>query len=262
MIDWERKPGFDLSGQRALLVGAANPATRAIALAFAEAGSDVAIAAATSDGDEVMEAKRIARAVEGMGRASLSHAWDVSLPKNVQVSMRQVVKDFGVPNILVYNAEAMAPAPFAKVADSELARHHDVNAGGPFYCARQFARELPEGTAGRMIFLTSVLAERGLPGLAAYTATRASVAGLVAALSQELGPAGITANAIAMGWMEWTPGRGPSDIGQNRLLRYIPLKRFGTAADVAGLALLLASGAAGFINGQVFHVDGGVAAHL
>jgi NAD(P)-dependent dehydrogenase (short-subunit alcohol dehydrogenase family) len=62
--------------------------------------------------------------------------------------------------------------------------------------------------------------------------------------------------------MDWTPGRGSADIGENRLLRYIPLKRFGTAADVAGLALLLASDAAGFINGQVFHVDGGVSQHL
>jgi NAD(P)-dependent dehydrogenase (short-subunit alcohol dehydrogenase family) len=262
MIDWERKPGFDLTGKRALIVGAGNPASRAIALGFAEAGADVAIASATPDGDEVMEAKRVAKAVAAAGRQSLAHGWDVSLPKNVQVSLRQVVKDFGAPSILVYNADVAAMARIEKAADSEYARQQDINAGGAFLCARGFLRELPEGSAGRIILLSSVLAERGMPGLAAYTATRASLAGLVAALSQESAPRGVTANCISLGWMDWTPGRGPADIGQNRLLRYIPMKRFGTADDVAGLALLLASDAAGFMNGQVYHVDGGVSAHL
>jgi 3-oxoacyl-[acyl-carrier protein] reductase len=262
MSDWERSPAFDLSGRRALVLGAANPAARAIALAFAEAGADVAIASASLDGDEVMEAKRISRAVTGMGRKSLAHAWDVSLPTNVQVSLRQVVKEFGAPSVLVYNAEHTAAGPLTKLSDGEFARLQNVNASGPLYAARSFLKELPEGTPGRIIFLTSVLAERGMPGLAGYTASRSSISGLVAALSQECGPRGVTANAIAMGWMDWTPGRGPADIGQNRLLRYIPLKRFGTADDVAGLALLLASDSAGFFSGQVFHVDGGVSSHL
>ena len=262
MSDWERKPGFDLAGKRAIIVGCANPAARAIALGFAEAGADVAIASATTDGDEVMEAKRISKAVTELGRQSLAHAWDVTLPTNVQVSLRQVVKDFGAPSILVYNADAPLATPLTKVSDSEFARVQNINASGPFYAARSFTRELGEDTAGRIIVVMSILGERGMPGLAAYTTARASQAGLVAALSQELGPRGITTNGIATGWMDWTPGRGSADIGENRLLRYIPLKRFGTAADVAGLALLLASDAAGFINGQVFHVDGGVSQHL
>jgi 3-oxoacyl-[acyl-carrier protein] reductase len=262
MSDWERQPAWSLEGKRALIVGSANPAARAIALGLAEAGADVAIASASTEGEAVMEAKRISKAVADMGRSTLAHAWDVTLPTNIQVSLRQVVKEFGAPSILVYNAEASVPGPLAKVSDSEFARMQNINATGALSTSRSFLRELPEGEAGRVIFITSVLAERGMPGLAGYATSRSSLKGLMVSLSQEYGPRGVTANCISLGWMDWTPGRGPSDIGQNRLLRYIPLKRFGTAEDVAGLALLLASDAGGFLSGQVFHVDGGVSAHL
>lgn len=262
MTDWDRKPGFDLTGKRALVVGAGSPAARAIALGFAEAGADVAVASATLDGDEIMDAKRLSKTIAGMGRATMSQGWDVTLPTNIQVGLRQVVKDFGKPSIIVYAADATAAGPITRVTDTEFARLMNVNTTGAFSTARSFFKEHPAGTNGRLIYVTSLLGERGMPNLSAYAASKAGVAGLVAALAQEGGPLGITANAIATGWMDWTPGRGPADIGQNRLLRYIPLKRFGTGDDVAGLALLLASDAASFLNGQVFHVDGGVAGHL
>lgn len=262
MADWERKPGFDLAGKKAIVVGFANPAGLAIARALAEAGADVACASSTLDGDEVMAAKRASRAVAGLGRATLSHAWDVTLPTNVQVGLRQVTREFGAPSILVYNADAELPRPLAKVGDAEFGRLQQVNASGTFYAARSFSRGLPAGTPGRLIYITSILAERGIGWNSAYAASKAAISGLVAGLSQELGPAGVTVNAIATGWMEWTAGRGPGDIAENRLLRFIPLRRFGDADDLAPLAVLLASDAAGYLNGQVFHVDGGVSQHL
>ena len=84
----------------------------------------------------------------------------------------------------------------------------------------------------------------------------------MASLSQELGQRGITVNIIASGWMDWTPGRGEDDIGANRLLRFIPLRRFGQAEDLAALAVLLSSDGAAFLNGQTFHIDGGISQHL
>jgi 3-oxoacyl-[acyl-carrier protein] reductase len=91
---------------------------------------------------------------------------------------------------------------------------------------------------------------------------KAGVEGLALALSQELGGRQITVNCISSGWMDHTAGRGPEEIGQNLLLRFIPMRRFGHADEVGALAVLLASGAAGYINGQVIHVDGGVLTHL
>lgn len=262
MTDWERKPGFDLSGKKALVVGLGNGAGRAIALGLAEAGADVAVASATLDGDEIMEAKRISKAVAKLGRATFSQGWDVTLPGNVQVGLKQLIKEFGHPTTLVFNADAALAKPIEKVADADFGRTHQVNLGGAFYASRSFAKELPEGEAGRIIYVSSLFGERGIEGISAYAAAKAGLQGLMASLSQELGRRGVTVNCIATGWMEWTPGRGPADIAQNRLLRFIPMKRFGTGADLAALAVLLAGDAGGYLSGQVFHVDGGVSGHL
>ncbi len=262
MAEWDRKPGFDLTGKRALVVGCSNPAGRAIALGLAEAGADVAVASATMDGDEVMEAKRVAKAVEGLGRKTLSHGWDVTLPTNVQVGFKQVAKEFGRPSILVFNADVALAKPIEKVSDSEFARVQAVNQSGAFYAARTFLRELPDGTAGRLIFVTSIFGERGVDNLSAYATAKAGVIGLSAALSQEAAARGVTSNCISTGWMDWTPGRGSDEIGQNLLLRFIPMRRFGEGDELAALAVLLSSDAAGYLNGQVFHVDGGVSQHL
>ena len=261
MADWERQPGFDLADKRALVVGFANPAGRAITEALAEAGAHVAAASATMDGDEVMAAKRASKAVAAMGRETFSQGWDVTLPTNVTVGLRQLTKEFGCPSVLVYNADATLAKPIKKTGDAEFARIQAVNLNGAFYAARSWARELDEGQTGRLLFVNTIFGERGVNHLAAYAAAKAGVAGLVAGLSQEFAPA-VTVNAIATGWMDWTPGRGAADPAENLLLRFIPMRRFGTAEDLTALAVLLASDAAGFMSGQVYHVDGGVSTHL
>ncbi|MBI2764959.1 MAG: SDR family oxidoreductase [Chloroflexi bacterium] len=262
MADWERKPGFDLAGKKALVVGFANAAGRAIALGFAEAGADVAVASGTLDGDEVMEAKNAAKAVSKLGRATFAQGWDVTLPTNVQVGLKQLGKEFGQPTVLVFNADLPLAKPIEKITDAEFGRILQVNLAGAFYSARSFVREFPGNAPGRIIFVTSMLGERGLENVSAYAAAKAGVTGLTMALSQELGPRGMTVNCIAPGWMDWTPGRGPDDVGANRLLRFIPMRRFGHADELAALAVLLASDAGGYLNGQTFHVDGGVTNHI
>jgi 3-oxoacyl-[acyl-carrier protein] reductase len=197
-----------------------------------------------------------------MGRATFSQGWDVTLPTNVQVSLKQLLKEFGNPTILVYTADAPFWKPFDKVTDAEYARVRSVVQDGAFYAARSFVRELPEGQPGRLIFVTSILGERGVEHGATYGVAKAAVTGLSTMLSQELGARGVTSNCISTGWMEWTAGRGPDEPGQNQLLRFIPMRRFGQAGEIGGLAVLLASDAAGYINGQVLHVDGGVSEHL
>lgn len=262
MAEWNRKPGFDLSGKRALVIGCGNPGGRAIALGLAEAGADVAVVSSTTDGDEVMEAKRVAKAVEALGRKSIAQGWDVTLPTNIQVGLKQIGKDFGKPSIMVYNADVALAKPTEKVTDSEFARLQAVNQSGAFYASRSFLKEFPEGETGRMLFVTSIFGERGVEGLTAYATAKAGVFGLSAGLSQELGARNITSNCISTGWMDWTPGRGPDEIGANLLLRFIPMRRFGKAEELAALAVLLCSDAAGYFSGQVFHVDGGVSQHL
>ena len=259
--DWDRREGYDLDGARALVVGFANPSGRAVTEALAEAGAHVAVAFATMDGDEVMAAKRASRAVAKLGRETFSQGWDVTLPVNVRLGLRQLVQEFGVPSVLVYNADLPLAKPIQKIGDAEFANVQAVNLSGAFYAARAWVRELGEGETGRLIFVNSVFGERGVNDLSAYAAAKAGVFGLAASLSQELAPA-ITVNSIATGWMDWTPGRGGDDPAANLLLRFIPMRRFGGPESLGPLAVLLASEAAGFLSGQVFRVDGGVSAHL
>ena len=262
MAEWQRSPGFDLSAKKALVIGFANPAGHAIALALAEAGADVAVASATMDGDEVMAAKRASKAIADLGRATLSHGWDVTLPTNVQVSFKQVVRDFGMPDTIVYNADAPLTKKITEVTDSEFGRVQAVNQSGAFYATRTFLKEREAGSRGRLIYITNIFGERGVTGTGAYATAKAGVTGLMAAVSQEAGGDGVTANCISTGWMDWTPGRGPDEVGQNLLMRFIPMRRFGQADQLGALAVLLASDAACFINGQVIHVDGGITTHL
>jgi 3-oxoacyl-[acyl-carrier protein] reductase len=262
MTDWEREPGFDLADKRAIVVGFGNPGGHSIALALAEAGAHVAVASATLDGDEVMEAKRAAKGIRALGRESMSQGWDVTLPTNVQVGLRQIVKEFGKPSIMVFNADRPSVGPIGGVTDTELSNVLQVNLAGAFYAARSFIKERDVSVPGRIIFVTSVIGERGLDNASAYAAAKAGVAGLSNALSQELGDQGVTSNCIATGWMSWTQGRGSDEPAENVLLRFIPMRRFGAGDELAGAAVLLASGGASYINGEVIHVDGGVTTHL
>ncbi|MFQ5380431.1 MAG: SDR family NAD(P)-dependent oxidoreductase [Dehalococcoidia bacterium] len=262
MADWNRKPGFDLTGKTAVVVGVGTPPGPAIAAALAEAGADVGVASATMDGEEVMAAKRAAKAVESLGRRALSHGWDVTLPTNVQVGMRQMSRDLGAPNILVYNADAQLAKPIERVGDAEFAHLQAVNQSGAFYAARSFVREAEDGAANRILFVTGIHGERGVENLTAYATAKAGVSGLMKALSQELGARNTTVNCISTGWMDWTPGRGPEELGQNLLMRFVPMRRFGRGDELGALAVLLASEAAGYINGQTIHVDGGAMTHL
>lgn len=189
----ERLP---LSGLQAVVVGLTHSAGPGIALALAEAGADVAAAAASLEGDEVMAAKRVARQAERMGRRSLSQAWDVTLPTNVQVSLRQVVKELGAPRILVYCADLPFERAIERTTDAEFARVQAVNLHGAYYAARSFLRELPEGEPGCLIVMTPEMGEDGRPGFSAYAAAKAGLAGLIRSLASETQERGVTVNAI------------------------------------------------------------------
>lgn len=262
MADWDRKPGFDLTGKNAIVVGFANPLGRAIARALGEAGADLITASATLDGDEIMEAKFAAKDIARLGRASYAQGWDVTLGTNVQVGLKQAIKELGHPTILFFNADSPLARPIEQTTDSDIGRVLQTNLAGAINTARSFIRELPEGQPGRLVFLTGIVGERGVSDSAVYAAARAGVIGLAKALSQEVAARGITVNCIAHGWMESAPGRGSDDPAENLLLRFLPQRRFGRAEDVAGLAVFLASDASGFVNGAVIHVDGGAAQHL
>jgi NAD(P)-dependent dehydrogenase (short-subunit alcohol dehydrogenase family) len=254
---------FDLTGKRALVIGAGAPAGRAIALALAEAGATLAVSSITNDGDDMFRAKKVHDEITKSGRRSMVVGTDVTLGAGVQVMVRQVAKELGGIDILVNAPDLFLGKPAAETTDIEFNRVMQVNLAGTFHACRAVGKEmLKQGTTARIINVSSVLGERGLANAAAYCAAQAGVLNLTRALAQEWGPHNITVNAIAQGWMEYSPAIGDPNPEANQTVRFVPMKRAGKADEVAALALYLASDSSGYVSGQVLFVDGGLTTHL
>ena len=164
-------------------------------------------------------------------------------------------------DIVAIAQDAFLAKPIAEIADDEFERTLGANLGGVFAALRaaQGAIRRP----GRIVVVTSVLGERGLPNCSAYAAAHGAVHNLVRAVAQEFAPADISVNGIALGWMDWMHDRlDPTDPQAARAVRFTILKRPGTADDLGALAVWLSGSGAGFVTGQIFTADGGLTTHL
>ena len=254
---------YDLSGKNALVIGAGHPGGRAVALALAEAGANVALSSMTNDGDEVLRVKAAQKEIAGMGRTSLALATDVTLGAGVQVMVRQVAKEMERIDILVNAPDLFLGKPAAETTDSEWSRILQANLSGTFHACRAVGKEmLKQDRGGRIVNIASALGERGMANAAAYCAAQGGILNLTRALATEWGPSGITVNAIATGWMEYSAAIGNPDPEANKTVRFVPMKRAGAADEIAPLAVYLASDSCGYISGQVLFVDGGLTTHL
>src|SRR5688572_27147996 len=141
---------WDFSGRTVLVMGAGWSVGKAIALAFAEAGADVAVTTATNDPEEALSVKKAAKEIGGLGRKSMAEMVDMSLGTGVQVAVRQIAKEMGAIDILVAAPDLYLGKPAEKISDSEWARVINLNLGGVFYACRgvgreMLSRELPTG---------------------------------------------------------------------------------------------------------------------
>ncbi|MEI7925868.1 MAG: SDR family oxidoreductase [Chloroflexota bacterium] len=254
---------FDLTGKKAMVVGAEFPAGAAIARAYAAAGADVALCALTADA-AVMRARAGKRDSEAMGRHVAEYVMDVTLGKNVQVTTRQVAKEMGGLDIVASAPELFMAKPIEKTSDTELARVMQVNFASQFFVVRTAAEEFRrDHRAGRILLVTSVLGGRSMLDTAAYASAHGAVHNLVRATAHELGSEGITVNAISLGWMDWMDDRiDQSSEDGKRALRFPMLRRAGRADEVGGTAVWLAAEhASSFITGQIIPVEGGLLQH-
>ncbi len=254
---------LDLTGRRALVVGAETASGRAIALALGEAGADVTVCSSTSSGDGAFAVKKLAKEIEGLGRKSSAVAADVALGTGAQVMIRQVAKDAGRIDVLVNAQDLFLAKAAEKTSDADWARVIGANLSSFFFTARAAGKEmLSRGSGGRIINVTSVLGERAIANVAAYAAAHGGVYNLTRALSQEWGPHGITVNCIVKGWMSDSPAIADTVPDAGKTVRFVPMKRPGEPGELAALAVYLASDVSGYVSGQALFVDGGLSTHL
>jgi NAD(P)-dependent dehydrogenase (short-subunit alcohol dehydrogenase family) len=246
-------PSFRLDGKRALVTGASRGLGRAIAIAFAEAGAEVVLAARTRD---EMEAT-----VAAIAERSLPRAIAVALDVTDRAAVRRVVADYGPFDVLLNNAGTNIREPFLDLNDSSVDALLDLNLRAAVTVAHAVAKGMvAAGKGGAIINLSSVNGHVAGVNRSIYTATKHALEGLTKAMAVELGPHGIRVNAICPTFVETplTAGLLADQAFLAQMVRSIPLGRIGQVEDVMGAAVFLASPAAALINGASLLIDGGL----
>jgi NAD(P)-dependent dehydrogenase (short-subunit alcohol dehydrogenase family) len=245
---------IDLSGQVALVTGAARGIGRAIAAALAEAGADLALADIQVDGVRRTAAELAAAA----GRRIHALEVDVRDAAAVRRMVEETVTALGRLDVLVNNAGGTFEAPFLQVNERGFQSLLDLNLGSVWHGTQAAAAWwIAHRVAGRVVNVASTEALKACPGYAAYSAAKAGVVNLTKTLAVELGPYGIRVNAIAPDYTHLDAPVGVEPPDEAAIGAKIPLGRYGAPADHAGAALFFASDLSAWITGQTLVVDGG-----
>ena len=248
-------PSFDLAGQIALVTGAARGLGRAISLALANAGADIALGFrdVNSGGDLVEE-------IKGMGRRALPLQMEMTRLSEINGATEQALKHFGRIDILVNNT-GVAPENLAEnVTETDFDLTLAVNLKGTFFASQAVGRAMIRQRYGRIINMSSQAGFAALPGEAIYCMTKAGIAHLTKCLAVEWGKHGINVNAVAPTFIA-TPGTDEflaNPVNRADVVeRIAALKRIGEPVEVAGAVVFLASPAASLITGETIIIDGG-----
>src|SRR4051812_35536929 len=242
-----------LSDQVAVVTGAGRGIGRAIALRFAKAGAQIACVSRTAE-----NAEKVASELRATGAKAWSYAVDVADGKAVAVAAESILKDAGKVNILINNAGVTRDGLLMRMSDEDWDAVLNTNLRGAFSFTKAFSRGMIKQRSGRIINVASVIGLIGNAGQCNYAASKAALIGFTKSVARELGSRGITANALAPGFIETDMTAVLNEEVRKALLEKIPLAGFGQAEDIAAAALYLASPSGRYVTGQVLVVDGGM----
>jgi 3-oxoacyl-[acyl-carrier protein] reductase len=244
---------FSLKDKVAVVTGASQGIGRATALALAEAGARVAAAARseTKLADLVQE-------IAAKGGEALAVPMDVANAEQVKAGFKQALDRFGRLDILVNNAAITRDALALRMKLEDWEGVLRTNLTGAHLCIQQALAAMLRQRSGRIINLTSVVAQSGNAGQANYVASKAGLIGLTKAIAIEMASRNITVNAVAPGFIDTPMTDVLGDKVKEEMNTRIPLGRMGTARDVAAAIVFLASDEAGYITGHVLDVNGGM----
>jgi len=248
---------LSLSGKVAIVTGSKRGVGQAIALAFAEAGADVAVCDVVIEDGEL---EAVAKEIQRLGRRSLAVQVDIRRKADVDNMVQKVVDEFGHIDILVNNAAILGDkCPLLEFPENDYDRIVDVDLKGAFLCSQAVGRRMVAQKGGNIINIASVDAIRPSLKSSPYSAAKAAVVMLTKSLAAELGCHNVRANAIAPGWVqtEMTRIRWSTPENLQQIEAGIPLGRIAQPGDIAAVALFLASDAAGYVTGHTLVADGG-----
>lgn len=238
----------------ALVTGGSRGIGRAISIALARAGFDIAIVYAGND----EAANETAEAVRAQGAMARTYRCDVSSSEEATATANQVLADFGGVWTLVNNAGITRDGLVARMKEGDFDRVIDVNLKGTYNMVRALTRTFMRQRGGRIINMSSIVGVHGNAGQVNYAASKAGIIGLTKSIAQELASRNVTANVVAPGFVETDMTAALSDEVRASYAREIPLGRMATADEIASAVAFLASDDAAYITGIVLGVDGGM----
>ncbi|HSP65543.1 MAG TPA: 3-oxoacyl-[acyl-carrier-protein] reductase [Candidatus Deferrimicrobium sp.] len=244
-----------LSGKVALVTGASRGIGRATALALADAGAAVAVGFGANEG----AAGEVAAMIREAGGTAATLGADLADMTAAAGLVERTVAELGAIDIVVNNAGITRDNLAVRISDSDWDDVLAVDLSAAFRICRAALRPMLRRRDGRIINIASVAGVVGNPGQANYSAAKAGLIGLTKALCREVGSRGITVNAVAPGFIDTDMTRALGDVLDSAVAA-VPLRRLGSAAEVAAAVRFLALPEAAYITGHVLHVDGGLAA--
>jgi 3-oxoacyl-[acyl-carrier protein] reductase len=247
---------MDLSNKVAIVTGSARGIGRAIALKLAEAGANIVVNDIAAAADSL---EGVAAEIRALNRQALVVTADVSSSEDVARLIETAASHFGRIDILVNNAGVTRDQLLMRMSDEDWDTVLNIDLKSAFLCTRSVLRHMVRQRWGRIISIASVVGITGNAGQANYASAKAGVIGLTKSIAKEVGSRGITANAIAPGFIETKMTEQLDEKQRQVLLQRIPLGVIGTPRDVAEAVAFLASEEARYITGQVLNVDGGMA---
>ncbi len=243
-----------LTGRTALVTGGSRGIGRAIALALADEGADVAVNYVASE----TAAREVVAQIEKTGRRGILAQADVSdFPDTFRMA-QHVIEEFGHVDILVNNAGVNSDKTFVKMDHASWRKVLSINLDGVFNCTKVFVDQMLKQNYGRVVNITSVIGQIGNFGQANYAASKAGVAAFTKSLAKELAGKGVTVNAVAPGFIETEMVDNIPEKVKARLLDQIPLKRFGSVEEVARAVVYIVSSDGDYITGAEVSINGGL----
>lgn len=244
-----------LENKIAVVTGASRGIGRQIALTLAKEGAVVIV----NYNGSPLKADEAVKEIEAAGGQAEAIQCNVSEFDKAAELMKYVVDKYKKVDILVNNAGITKDNLIMKMSEAEFDDVIDINLKGAFNCIKHISRQMLKQKGGRIINIASVSGVLGNAGQANYCASKAGMIGLTKSVARELASRGITANAVAPGFIETEMTEALSDAVKTAGNEQIPMKHFGSPKDIADAVAFLASEKAGYITGQVINVDGGMA---
>ena len=242
-----------LNEKVAVVTGAGRGIGRAVAIAYAKMGANVVCVSRTEE-----NSSKVAAEIEGLGQKAWPFAVDVSNTNAVESAAQAILEATGKIDILVNNAGITRDNLLMRMSEEEWDTVLNTNLKGAFNFTKAFTRTFMKQRSGRIINIASVIGLIGNAGQSNYAASKAALIGFTKSVAKELAPRGVTANAIAPGFIETDMTSVLDEKVRGAIINRVPMARFGSPEDVANAAIFLAMESTNYMTGQILTVDGGM----